>query len=169
MARLIGDVCLDIASFAEQKRHRFLSYILKLAAAEAYQGSAAQQRLDWDIRPIPAKPTIVGFWDWDISHNRSYLDRGCAEFYGVDPDAAARGQPLNEYLHGIHPDDIAGFSRTINHAARRGGDFTMEYRLIVNDRLHWVHARGHVTLDRSGRPVRMPGAVFDITREKTLC
>lgn len=168
MARLIGDVCLDIARFAEEKRHDFLSYILKLAAAEAYQGSAARQKLDWEARPTTSKPNIVGFWDWDITNNRSYLDRGCAEFFGVDPDAAARGKPLDDYLHGIHPDDIKGFSHTIDAATRLGGAFEAEYRLIVNDRIHWVYARGHVTLDRSGRPIRMPGAVIDLTREKTF-
>lgn len=168
MSRLIGDVCLDIASFAREKRHDFLSYILQLAATEAYQGSASQQRLDWESRPVTSKPNIVGFWDWDISNNRSYLDRGCAMFFGIDPEAAARGQPLGDYLHGIHPDDMPNLCRNINDATRRGGEFESEYRLIVNDRLHWVHARGHVTLDRSGRAVRMPGAIIDITREKTL-
>lgn len=168
MTRLIGDVCLDIASFAKEKQHEFLSYILRLAAAEAYQGSAAQQRLDWEARPFTTRPKIVGLWDWDISNNRSYLDQGCADFFGVDPDDAARGQPLDNYLHGLHPDDKAYFSRTIDKVVRDGGEFEAEYRLIVGDRVRWVHARGHCRLDRGGRPVRMPGAVMDITHEKTL-
>jgi hypothetical protein len=35
MRRPLGDLCLDIASFARERKHEFLSYILRLAAAEA--------------------------------------------------------------------------------------------------------------------------------------
>ncbi|MGM4931796.1 hypothetical protein [Tardiphaga sp. 619_E2_N8_5] len=53
-------------------------------------------------------------------------------------------------------------------AMRSGGIFECECRLIKNDRISWVLARGSCTLDGHGRPVRLPGAIIDITHDKTM-
>jgi PAS domain-containing protein len=169
MRRPLGDVCLDIASFARERKHEFLSYILRLAAAEAYKSAADDDVFEM---PTPRRPAarelIVGIWDWDISNDRNYLDAGAADFFGIDPESAARGLPNMHYLSAIHPDDVARVQAAITTAMRIGGAFECEYRLIKNDRVNWVLARGSCTLDRQGRPVRLPGALIDITHDKAM-
>jgi PAS domain-containing protein len=169
MRRPLGDVCLDIASFAQQRKHEFLSYILRLAAAEAYKSTAEEDVFELPMpRRLAAKQLIVGIWDWDISNDRNYLDAGGAEFLNVDPVRAARGMPNMNYLSAIHPDDVAHVQAALAQSMRRGGTFECEYRLIRNDRISWILARGSCTLDRDGRPVRLPGAMVDITHDKTM-
>ena len=168
MGRPLGDVCLDIASYARERKHEFLSYILRLAAAEAYK-SADDESFDLALpqKYAPAQ-MIVGIWDWDISDDRTYGDVGCAELFGIDPHRAARGLSVNTYIDAIHPDDIARVKREVSKVMLHGGIYQVENRLIKNDRLHWVLARGHCTMDRHGRPVRLPGALIDITRDKAM-
>jgi PAS domain-containing protein len=168
MGRPLGDVCLDIASYARERKHEFLSYILRLAAAEAYK-SAEDEHFEIAVsRKFAPAELIVGIWDWDISNDRTHGDSSCAELFGIDPARAARGLPVNAYLDAIHPDDIVQVKRAIAAATTKGGVYQVEHRLIRNDRLYWVFARGHCTLDRHGRPVRLPGVLVDITREKAM-
>jgi PAS domain-containing protein len=169
MRRPLGDVCLDIASFAQQRKHEFLSYILRLAAAEAYKSTAEEDVFELPIpRKAAAKGLIVGIWDWDISNDRNYLDPGAAELFNIDPTRAAQGLPNTSYLSAIHPDDVAKVHSAIAQSMRLGGIFECEYRLIRDDRVSWVLARGNCTLDRHGRPVRLPGALVDITHDKKM-
>ncbi len=169
MRRPLGDVCLDIASFARERKHEFLSYILRLAAAEAYKSTAEEDAFELPMtRKFAARELIAGIWDWDISNDRGHLDAGAANFFSVDPERAARGLPYENYLNAVHPDDIARLRAAVASSMRLGGIFEGEYRLIRNDRIHWVLARGSCTLDRHGRPVRLPGALIDITHDKAM-
>lgn len=169
MRRPLGDVCLDIASFARERKHEFLSYILRLAAAEAYKSTADEDGFEL---PVPRKPAarelIVGIWDWDISNDRNYLDAGTAHFFSLDPERAARGVPHGSCMRAIHPDDLPRVEAAIACAMRAGGAYECEYRVILNDRVYWLLARGSCTLDRYGRPVRLPGALIDITHDKMM-
>ncbi|MBC7578695.1 MAG: PAS domain-containing protein [Tardiphaga sp.] len=169
MRRPLADVCLDIASFAQERKHEFLSYILRLAAAEAYKSTAEEDAFELPrSKRLASQELIAGIWDWDIINDRSYLDPVSAGFFDVDPDSAACGLPNMAYLSAIHPDDVATVEAAITQAMRHGGLYEAEYRLIKNDRLTWVYARGSCTLDRSGQPVRMVGAVIDITHDKSM-
>ncbi|SFL28497.1 PAS fold-containing protein [Bradyrhizobium sp. NFR13] len=169
MRRPLGDVCLDIASFARERKHEFLSYILRLAAAEAYKTTAEDDAFEMPMpRRLAARELIVGFWDWDISNDRNYLDAGAAGFFNIDPDKAARGLQNTAHLAAVHPDDVDRVRAAARAAMRSGGVFECEFRLITKDRISWVLARGSCTLDRDGRAVRLPGALIDITHDKTM-
>ncbi|KAA0075375.1 hypothetical protein CIW50_15100 [Tardiphaga sp. P9-11] len=114
----MGDACLDIASFARERKHEFLSYILRLAAAEAYKTTADEDAFELPMpRRLAAKELIVGIWDWDISNDRSYLDTGSANFFNIDPTVAARGLPCMECLAAVHPDDIARVLAAIDQSS----------------------------------------------------
>ena len=49
----------------------------------------------------------IGTWDWDVVSNRVVADARFASLYGVDPDRARAGAPVEEFFRSIHPDDIA--------------------------------------------------------------
>ncbi|MDB5631555.1 MAG: sensor histidine kinase [Tardiphaga sp.] len=169
MQRPLGDVCLDIASYARERKHEFLSYILRLAAAEAYKSTTPDETFELPLKhKLAPRELIAGIWDWDVSNNRTYGDAGCADFFNVDPLQATRGLPVMSYLDAVHPDDIARVWATLDKSMQVGGLYEAEYRLIKNDQISWVFARGYCTLDKSGRPVRLPGVIIDITHDKAL-
>ena len=45
----------------------------------------------------------------------------------------------------------------------RGGEASIEQRIIKDGAIRWVSARGYCELDEHGRPFRFPAATVDIT------
>jgi PAS domain-containing protein len=169
MRKPLGDVCLDIASFAKSRKHDFLSYILRLAAAEAYK-STPDETFELPMkRGLGSRELIAGVWDWDIPNGLIYFDAVSADFFNLDPTQASRGMLESEaLLQAIHPDDFERVRSRVLEAMRTGGAYECEYRLVKNDRIIWVFARGSCTFDDSGRPVRFPCAIVDITHDKSM-
>lgn len=156
--RSIGDLCSELAIHAKDSDHDLLSYLLRMAAAEAYERGAVA-----DIQSsLPFKPAL-GIWDWDVGNDRNYTDAICADLFGVDPKAAAKGVRNATFLKAIHPDDIAMLNDEIQKVIKEGGEFSTEYRVVSNGRVRWAFAKGRCTLSKSGRPERFPGAILDIT------
>ena len=69
----------------------------------------------------------------------------------------------------IHPDDRDRVRRSIEQALANTRPFAFDHRAIALDgRVRWLHARGRVILDASGRPAGMLGTGQDITERKQL-
>lgn len=122
---------------------------------------AAIEADDTSVRLQPPLGSIVGIWDWDVANDRNRADPGCAELFGLSPAKAAAGLGLDAYLNAVHPDDVGGLSRKIG-TALKGGVLEAEYRIIMDNRIKWVFARGYCTLDPSNRPERLPGAIVGL-------
>lgn len=154
----LGDLCLEIAEFAKDRDYRTLDYLMRMAAAEAYDRSS-----DTLLMNDLDKAELIGFWEWDVSTNLAYADPSTAKLFDVDPKISARGIPVEDYFDAIHPDDVKCLTEALYRATKEGGCFNTTYRIINNDRLVWVYARGSCFVDREKTPVRFPGALFDIT------
>lgn len=108
-------------------------------------------------------------WRWNIVENTVITDCNCAYLFGVDPEAAAVGVPLDEFLSGIHPNDRDRIIASIERAIATGEHYTEEYRVLNADgEERCVIARGQVEYDANGHAIVFPGALADITeRRKT--
>ena len=108
----------------------------------------------------------IGIWDWDIAADRVTSDARFAQLYGVDPQLAAEGAPIERFFGGIHPDDLPRVRAAIDEAMT-GAPFVEEYRLLDHrGRIRWIAAQGRVHFDADGRPIRFPGVSFDITKRR---
>lgn len=112
--------------------------------------------------------SYVGAWDWDIANDRVVADDRFARMYGVDPAAASDGSPIALFTASIHPEDVDRVTDDIQRAMTGEGDFLSEYRLLIDDKVRWVLARGQVYFDRAGKAVRLPGIAVDITERKQI-
>ncbi len=109
----------------------------------------------------------IGSWDWDVPNDRVTSDLRFARMYGVDPDRAQHGVPIDDFMRSIHPEDAGRVQATIARALASGGGFSSEYRLVQPDgSIRWVNAQGRAMLDEDGTPLRLPGVSIDITRRK---
>ena len=109
----------------------------------------------------------IGVWDWDVAADRVTADARFATLYGVDPELAAAGAPIERFFSGIHPDDRPGLKAGIAQVLRDGGRFDAEYRLLQRDgSIRWVAAQGRCSLSEDGTPRHFPGVSFDITERK---
>jgi PAS domain-containing protein len=109
----------------------------------------------------------IGGWDWDVLRNRVTADSRFALIYNVEPERAATGVPMEEFLLSMHPDDRPRVHAEIEAAIQNHEGFFSEYRLVTfRGEEQWISAQGRPIYDDQGRCVRFPGLSFDITANK---
>lgn len=167
--RPIGDLCVEIADLAKYYNHDTLSYLLRMAALEAYESASEDEdySLTASVRPNPST-LIVGVWDWDVAGGLIYTDANCARLFGLDPIDTARGLPLDVYLRAVNPEDLPAVAAAIQRCVEIGGQFDVQCRLTTTDPARWIRGIGNCTLDGKRAPLRFPGAIIDVTAEKHL-
>lgn len=159
MIKPLGDVCLQIAKYAEQGNHDLLSYILKLAAAEAY--NIVDAHPNWG--QVTPNDLRSGVFDLDIASDVVFSDAICAEFFGVAGRKSARGVANSLFIEALHPEDKPKVLAQVEASIKTKTVFHSEYRLIAKNEIRHIRARGFCALDRSGRPSRLAGTVMDVT------
>jgi len=128
------------------------------------EAEALRQQSEARLRIALDAASAIGAWDWDIKKNRVYVDARFARMFSVDPDSAAAGAPLDDFILGIHPEDRARVSHAIQNAIENDADYKAEFRIVQPDRtVVWVLARGRPYYDDKGAPDHFPGVVIDIT------
>jgi PAS domain S-box-containing protein len=72
----------------------------------------------------------------------------------------------NRYVSRLHPDDRYIREEAYARAIKTGNLFYMA-RVVWNDKtIHWIQSEGKVYFDADHKPVRMLGAIIDITSQK---
>jgi PAS domain S-box-containing protein len=108
----------------------------------------------------------IGTWEFDVVSNIVRADLNLARMFELKPEQAM-GAPLEIYTKSIHPDDRERVVQSIKQAVESGEVYQEEFRVVgAGAPIRWVVARGRVEQDESGRGVRMPGVVVDITGRK---
>ena len=108
----------------------------------------------------------VGTWEFDPVADIVLADPNLARMFGVTPEEAAGG-PIGTYLRAVHPDDRDRVARTIGRSMEAGEGYEADYRLLgADESVRWVVARGRVERDGSGRAMRLPGVVIDVTGQR---
>jgi len=131
------------------------------------QGARAGTPRGEDATESAIEAGAVGTWQWRIDEDRVVVDRAFAETFGIDPDAAAAGVPIDRFLDSIHEADGDQVERAIEAALDDCGDYAEEFRVRTTDgNRRWLVARGSVECDDAGEPVTFPGTVTDITERK---
>ncbi|WP_132253758.1 sensor histidine kinase [Methylobacterium segetis] len=125
--------------------------------------AASQERLSLAL----GAAGMIGTWDWDLVDDLVYADGNFARIYTVDPERAARGAPLSEYIRNFHPADMPAFQAALDRTFAQGDEFSCEYRILQPDgSVRWILARGRLVPDADGKPARFAGASVDITERK---
>jgi PAS domain S-box-containing protein len=115
---------------------------------------------------LMARATNDVVWDWDLLTNRLWWNVGVRSFLGYPPDHV--GSDPNWWHEHIHPEDRSRVTSGMRSVIDGGGRFWMdEHRYRCADGSYAVvFDRGYVIHDEQWRPVRMIGAMMDITDRK---
>ncbi|MBI2392634.1 MAG: PAS domain-containing protein [Deltaproteobacteria bacterium] len=124
-----------------------------------------------EIRESDARFRVIGratsdvVYDWDFATNVVTWNENLAKFGWEHHET-----PLSFWEEAIHPDDRARVTQGLASAVALGEEtWTDEYRFRRGDGT-WANVldRGVVLSDDSGKPVRMIGAMMDITERREL-
>jgi diguanylate cyclase (GGDEF)-like protein/PAS domain S-box-containing protein len=113
---------------------------------------------------LVARATNDIVWDWDLLTDKRWWNQNMTSLMGYNQMALAQGSAY----WGIHPDDKERVVRGIRAAiASHATTWNDEYRFRRSDgRYLDIHDRGFVIRDAQDAPVRMIGAMVDITERK---
>lgn len=115
-----------------------------------------------------SKATSDAIWDWDLVSNEIYYNISYYRLFGYPYNGES--QPISSWKKLIHPEDVDRVSISIEEKlSAPGADNTWkeEYRYLKADGSYaYVFDRAYIVYDAHGTPVRMVGAMQDITREK---
>lgn len=110
---------------------------------------------------------IVGTWVYNVQEDRLTADQLWARTFGLDPERCRRGLTGKEALAPVHPVDRPGVEAASAEVHARGGAYRHQYRVLHHDGVYrWVEATGRVEMDETGKALRFPGVLVDITAWK---
>ncbi len=106
-----------------------------------------------------------GIFDWNMVSNVAYTSARWCEIHGLPADLAPS---LDDWKKMIHPEDIAQVDQSIqDHLTGRTPVSECEYRIFdTHGNEKWLLGSAKASFDAQGRPIRMVGAVSDITDRK---
>ena len=128
---------------------------------------AAQAGRPQALSSALCKAMGVGVWEWlDIEHDYCEWSPDFTEMLGYD--CGELDQSMAAYQALLHPEDLEASVAALHAHLQGKARYVVEHRLrLKSGEYHWFEARGCVLRDGDGRPVRMVGAIQDITQRKT--
>ncbi len=121
----------------------------------------AKERYD-----IVAKATSDTIWDWNIQEDDFSWNKGIQGVFGYRKENV--GKTSKWWFDRIHPEDSIRLSiKLYNFLEEKVEKWQDEYRFACADGTYkYVFDRGFLVKDRDGKPIRMIGAMQDVTRQK---
>lgn len=112
------------------------------------------------------KATNDAIWDWNLETNVIEWGEGFQTYFGYDP--RQMGHDEQSWINHIHPQDRDRIVNSFHHAVESGSDYwNDEYRYVKADgSIAYVTDRGFVIRNSNGKPVRMVGAMQDVTQKR---
>jgi PAS domain S-box-containing protein len=113
-----------------------------------------------------ARATNDAVWDWNLITNQIWWNEGLRTLFGLPPDQVPT---IDDWTARLHPDDLQRVEHSLYGAIQSGQHYwSDEYRFRCQDGNYAdILDRGYVLHD-GGKPVRMIGAMLDITERRKL-
>jgi PAS domain S-box-containing protein len=158
LVRHVGGMC---ESYRQRERAR-------MEADERRKAEAALRESDERLRLVARASNDV-IWDWNLQTDTVFMPEGFEKLVGGELGASL-DMPVTEWYRRIHPDDFERVTLSIHRAIDSGARvWSEEYRFEPAPGIYaTVLDRGYVLRNDNGHPLRMIGAMMDITERKQL-
>ncbi|PZR33948.1 PAS domain-containing sensor histidine kinase [Caulobacter segnis] len=106
----------------------------------------------------------VGPWEFNLETGELYFSPAARRNLGAPLEGPMQLADMAQY---VHPDDREIARERVRAALTGSEEYEVEYRLAdTSQGERWVHGRGEVVRDATGKPVRMIGLNFDVTNRR---
>ncbi len=115
---------------------------------------------------ILSRATSDTIWDWDLVHDTILYNDSITQMFGFEKGAVENRSAW--WKKNIHPDDYENITLVLEEAFKeRSQTIQFEYRYRCADHSYKnIFDRAYVIYDADGTPIRMIGAMQDITKDK---
>ena len=139
-------------------------------AANMFATALARRRSDEALHESEARLNLAmdsaqaGLWSVEFATQQVWLNDRMRELCQFAPGAEITAEDLFQLCH---PEDRASVRQSVRHATRSDALLVVEHRIVLpGERIRWIAVRGHRRCKPSGEPIRMTGAVVDVTERK---
>lgn len=128
---------------------------------------AAEEGLRTSEERLRSATEVAKFalWDWNITTGEiAWSD----EHFRMEGYTVGEVAPSYEaWAARIHPDDRAEAEAALGRARDNHTEYVHEFRSLHPDgSIHWLSGKGRFFYDKSGEPVRMIGAMLEVTERR---
>ncbi len=116
---------------------------------------------------IISKATNDAIWDWNIKTGEHYWGDGFQKLFGIDFEI--EGKSPEYWEKRVHPEDFDLVKNNVENLLKSAEStyFESEYRFLKEDGSYtYVSDKGSVIRDNFGNPIRLVGAMQDISHRK---
>jgi PAS domain S-box-containing protein len=107
----------------------------------------------------------IGTWYWDLASNDVVWDEQTHKVFGVD--LGKFGGSFAAFAAYVHPEDLEHVNSQVNNTLKNDAPYFLNFRVIKpNGELIYLNARGTLYRNSFGKPCKIIGIVWDITKEK---
>ena len=140
-----------------------LAMITDISALKTAEQTTREGEMRWNLA---LEASSQGVFDVDCKTNVIYSSPRLKEILGYSEQHDTTDD--SAWQKRIHPADREWVASALSdYLSGRSNNFDIEYRLKLDDgQEKWVSARGKAAFDADGRPIRMVGAVQEVTDRK---
>ena len=113
---------------------------------------------------LALKAGAIGTFDLDIPTGKHFLTEKACAIFGLPLSKSTSA--YEDWRRCIHPGDVSDCEAKIQDAyEHRLEEFSVQYRILRADtgELRWIESRCRIFYDEQGAPLRLIGAILDIT------
>lgn len=136
-----------------------------LRANETLNEAAAALRASEERLAIAVEAGRIGLWDWNIKSGETWNSPQWRALLGRPGDRADQG--FETWRAAVEADEAARVRAAIVSHLQSGTPFNPIFKVTLpGGDSRWLEATGRAQRDADGAPVRMAGALIDITEDK---
>lgn len=107
----------------------------------------------------------LGNWEWDIASNHVYWSDELYRILGYAPQEFVANYAA--FVNAVHPEDRCSVMEIMDQVIKKHEPYSFEHRILLpNGTVRIVHEQGEVTVDLNNKPLRVVGALQDVTEQK---
>ncbi|MFD2907589.1 PAS domain-containing protein [Flavobacterium ardleyense] len=106
----------------------------------------------------------LGVWELDLQTYETTISDRALTILGLHNE---KFEDHKQLMSKMHPEDL-DIRKTAFEKALQNGVLHYEIRIIVDNVIHWVEAKGKVFFDEAHKPLRMLGTLRDVSEEKNI-
>ncbi len=158
----------------------FVVHLFQKATMETWRTHLAKKTLEITVQELKktkdelndtsyrldfaTKAGKVGIWALDVTYDELSWNSIMYELYDVPPDIHLT---YEIWQNALHPEDAQNAEALLENAIQGKGVFDTEFRIILSDGgVRNIKAIARIERDCSGKPIRVTGINFDITKQK---
>ena len=138
------------------------------AISDIHEERLRLERLDQAAARMSLAEDVAGFgvWEMDLHTATMTLSAGAAALSGFE--RRSMQVHADDVSAKVHPEDLQRVNEVVERAIREGTPYRVDCRVMLPDgELRWIRSQARVEV-HDGKPVRITGAIIDITRERVL-